>query len=59
MYYKRVQWNIYTNNLPDTNIQAIAVDGTSLWIGTPKGIAQIETDGNGGWRANEGCRMAS
>ncbi|RKU19046.1 hypothetical protein C6501_01880 [Candidatus Poribacteria bacterium] len=46
-------WNIYTDNLPDPNIQAIAVDGTSLWIGTPKGIAQIETGGNGGWKANE------
>ena len=46
-------WNIYTDNLPDPNIQAIAIDGKSLWIGTPKGIAQIETGGNGGWRANE------
>ncbi len=46
-------WNIYMDNLPDPNIQAIAVDGTSLWIGTPKGVAQIETGGNGGWKANE------
>ncbi len=46
-------WNIFTHDLPDLNIQAIAVDGTSLWIGTPKGIAQIETGGNVGWQANE------
>ena len=48
-------WDIYTDKLPDPNIQTIAVDGTSLWIGTPKGIAQIETDGNGGWKAIEGA----
>lgn len=47
-------WNIYTQDLPDTNIQAIAVDGTSLWIGTPKGIVQIETKGPGKWQINEG-----
>ncbi len=46
-------WNIFTKDLPDTSIQAIAVDGTSLWIGTPKGIAQIKTRGNGGWNAIE------
>ena len=46
-------WNIYTQDLPDTNIQAIAVDGTSLWIGTPKGIVQIETKGIGKWNVNE------
>lgn len=46
-------WNIYTQNLPDVSIQAIAVDGTSLWVGTPKGIIQIETEGNGVWKVNE------
>lgn len=46
-------WNIYTQDLPDLNIQTITVDGTSLWIGTPKGVAQIETGGRGGWKANE------
>ena len=46
-------WTIYTHNLPDTNIQSIAVDGTSLWVGTGKGIAQIETEGKGRWRSNE------
>ena len=45
-------WSIFTKDLPDTSIQAIAVDGTSLWIGTPKGIAQIKTGGNG-WKAIE------
>ena len=48
-------WDIYTKNLPDPSIQAIAVDGSSLWIGTPKGIAQIETGGNGGWEVIEGA----
>lgn len=46
-------WNIHTNQLPDPSIQAIAIDGTSLWIGTPKGVAQIETGGNGGWKVVE------
>ena len=46
-------WKIYTDFLPDLNIQAIAIDRTSLWIGTPKGIAQIETNGRGEWRAIE------
>ncbi|MDE0483659.1 MAG: tetratricopeptide repeat protein [Candidatus Poribacteria bacterium] len=45
-------WNIFTKDLPDTSIQAIAVDGTSLWVGTPKGIAQFKTSGNG-WKAIE------
>ena len=46
-------WNIYTHNLPDPNIQSVVVDGTSLWIGTPKGIAQIVTDHTGKWSASE------
>ncbi len=46
-------WNIYTNFLPDPSIQAIAVDGSTLWIGTPKGIVQIETGRNGGWNVVE------
>lgn len=48
-------WTIYTHHLPDPNIQAIAIDGTTLWIGTPNGIAQIETNGHGGWQAVEGA----
>lgn len=47
-------WNIYTNGLPDLNIQTMVVDGDSLWIGTPKGIAQIETRGPNEWIVNEG-----
>ena len=46
-------WKIYTNFLPDPSIQTIAVDGSTLWIGTPIGIAQIETGGNGGWKVVE------
>lgn len=46
-------WKIYTNFLPDPSIQAIAVDGSTLWIGTPKGLVQIETGGNGGWKVVE------
>ena len=48
-------WDVYTDGLPDTQIQAIAIDGTSLWIGTPKGIAQIETGNATGWEVNEGA----
>ena len=51
-------WNIYTDNLPDSNIQTVAVDGGSLWIGTSKGIAVIKTDGNSGWRAIESTAWA-
>lgn len=47
-------WNIFTKDLPDPSIQAIAVDETSLWIGTPKGIAQFETSGRGEWKIVEG-----
>ncbi|MYF54890.1 tetratricopeptide repeat protein [Candidatus Poribacteria bacterium] len=50
-------WNIYTHNLPDTNIQVVVVDGNSLWIGTPKGIAQIVTDHTGKWRASEAVAL--
>ena len=46
-------WNIHTRGLPDPNIQTTVIDEKSLWIGTPKGIAQIETGGNGGWKVNE------
>ena len=37
-------WTIYTvsEGLPSNQIQAIAVDGETLWIGTPKGLAQID-----------------
>ncbi len=48
-------WNIYTEFLPDLSIQAIAIDGSTLWIGTPKGIVHIETGGNDGWKVIEGA----
>ena len=37
-------WTIYTvsDGLPSNQIQAIAIDGETLWIGTPKGLAQID-----------------
>ena len=37
-------WTIYTvsDGLPSNQIQAIAIDGQTLWIGTPKGLAQID-----------------
>ena len=50
-------WNIYTHNLPDPNIQVVVVDGTSLWIGTPKGIAQIVTEGTGKWSTSEAVAL--
>ncbi len=40
-------WTIYTvsDAIPSNQIQAIAIDGTTLWIGTPKGLAQIDLSG--------------
>ena len=37
-------WTIYTvsDGIPSNQIQTIAIDGTTLWIGTPKGLAQID-----------------
>lgn len=42
-------WDVYAKSegLPDNGIQAIAIDGTLLWIGTPKGIMLVETYLNG------------
>lgn len=42
-------WDVYATSegLPDNGIQAIAIDGTLLWIGTPKGIMLVETYLNG------------
>ena len=44
-------WTIYTvsDGIPSNQIQAIAVDGTTLWIGTPKGLAQIDLS-TGTWQ---------
>ena len=37
-------WTVYTvsDGLPSNHIQAITVDGDTLWIGTPKGLAQVD-----------------
>ena len=44
-------WTIYTvsDGIPSNQIQAIAIDGTTLWIGTPKGLAQIDLS-SGAWQ---------
>jgi len=44
-------WTIYTvsDGVPSNQIQAIAIDGQTLWIGTPKGLAQIDLSG-GTWQ---------
>ena len=36
-------WTIYTvsDDLPSNDIQAIAVNGNDLWVGTPKGLARV------------------
>ena len=36
----QTKWTVYTNanGLPDNQVQAMATDGTWLWIGTPKGV---------------------
>ena len=41
----QTRWSVYkdVDGLPDNQIQAIASDGTKLWIGTPKGIMLFET----------------
>ena len=37
-------WTIYTvsDDLPSNDIQAIAVNGNDLWVGTPKGLARVD-----------------
>ena len=44
-------WTIYTvsDRLPSNQIQAIALDGDTLWIGTPKGLAQVNVS-MGAWQ---------
>ena len=41
----QTRWTVYTeaDGLPDNWIQAIAVDGTRLWVGTPNGVMLFET----------------
>ncbi|MCZ6678038.1 MAG: tetratricopeptide repeat protein [Candidatus Poribacteria bacterium] len=44
-------WTIYkvSDGLPSNQIQAVAVDGETLWIGTAKGLAQIDIS-MGSWQ---------
>ena len=47
----QTRWTVYTvaEHLPDNRVQAIAVDGTQLWVGTPIGVMLFETADNN-WR---------
>ncbi len=51
----QTKWTVYTDTdgLPDNQIQAITVDGTQLWVGTPKGVVLFET-AYGKWIPVEG-----
>ena len=44
----QTRWTVYTkaDDLPDNHIQAIAADGTRLWVGTPNGVMLFETNFN-------------
>ena len=44
----QTRWTVYTvaEHLPDNRVQAIAVDGTQLWVGTPSGLMLFETSFN-------------
>ena len=44
----QTRWKVYTaaDGLPDNRIQAIAADGTRLWVGTPNGVMLFETTFN-------------
>ena len=41
----QTRWTVYrvAEHLPDNRVQAIAVDGTRLWVGTPSGLMLFET----------------
>ncbi len=43
-------WTVYrvSDGLPSNQIQAVGVDGDSLWIGTPKGLARVDVSLNAG-----------
>ncbi len=46
-------WTVYriSDGLPSNQIQALEVDGNTLWIGTPKGVARADVSTNaGGWQ---------
>ncbi len=51
----QTRWTVYTvaEHLPDNHVQAIAVDGTRLWVGTPSGVMLFETASNN-WIPNLG-----
>ncbi len=44
----QTRWTVYTvaEHLPDNRVQAIAIDGTRLWVGTPNGVMLFGTDFN-------------
>lgn len=44
-------WTVYkvSDDLPSNDIQAIAVSGNDLWVGTPKGLARVDI-GLGTWQ---------
>ena len=44
----QTRWTVYTvaEHLLDNRVQAIAVDGTQLWVGTPSGVMLFETADN-------------
>ena len=44
----QTRWTVYTvaENLPDNRVQAVAVDGTRLWVGTPNGVMLFEVSFN-------------
>ncbi len=44
-------WTVYTvsDNLPSNDIQAVAIDGSHLWVGTAKGLAKFDV-GLGTWQ---------
>ena len=41
----QTRWKVYTvvDGLPDNRVQAIASDGTRLWVGTPNGVMLFDT----------------
>ncbi len=49
----RARWTLYTaaDGLPDDHVQAIAAEGTQLWVGTPNGVMLFETTFDK-WMAN-------
>ena len=44
----QTRWTVYmeADGLPNNQVQAIAADGTRLWVGTPNGVMLFETNFN-------------